>query len=79
MPPSAPASSQEMPPDQPMVCGRPIQGDLAYIPKDEHAGKVLYFCTEYCLRAYQADPLRFYPAHSRTRTSGVNRVESDPL
>jgi YHS domain-containing protein len=56
------------PPDQAeMVCRRLITGDLTYIPKAEYRGRTLYFCTEYCLRAFEEDPDRFYPAHSRKR------------
>lgn len=74
MPQIEPPGSQQLPPDQPMVCGRSIQGDLAYIPKGEYNGKVILFCTEFCWRAYRADPHRFYAAHSRVRSGGVNRV-----
>lgn len=68
------ASSQQLPPDQPMVCGRSVQGDLAYFPKAEYNGKVILFCTEFCWRAYRADPHRFFAAHRRARSGGVNQV-----
>lgn len=71
---SAPARSQAVTSsqvpnsEQPMVCGRSIHGDLTYIPKAEYAGEVLFFCSDYCLRAYQSDPHRFYAAHRRLRS-----------
>jgi YHS domain-containing protein len=47
------------------VCQRTLSGDLNYYPKTEYHGQTIYFCTEYCLRAFLADPERFYPAHSK--------------
>ena len=49
------------------VCHRTLSGDLDYYPQAEHQGRTIYFCTEYCLRAFLADPERFYPAHSKRR------------
>lgn len=47
------------------VCHRTVSGDLTYYPRAEYHGRTVYFCTEYCLRAFLADPERFHPAHSR--------------
>ncbi len=33
----------------------------------EYQGRIIYFCTEFCLDAFRADPERFYIAHSRKR------------
>ena len=49
------------------VCHRTVTGDPAYYPKAEYHGRTVYFCTEYCLRAFLADPERFYPAHRKRR------------
>jgi len=49
------------------VCHRTVTGDLAYYPKAEYHGRTVYFCTEYCLRAFLVDPERFFPAHSKSR------------
>jgi YHS domain-containing protein len=49
------------------VCHRTVTGDLAYYPKAEYHGRTVYFCTEYCLRAFLVDPERFFPAHSKRR------------
>ena len=46
------------------VCGRMLTTDPANYPQAVYQGKVIYFCTEYCLDAYNADPERFYRAHS---------------
>jgi YHS domain-containing protein len=62
-----------------MACGRSIQGDLTYISKAEYEGKVIYFCSEYCLRAYRSDPHRFYTAHSRSRSGEADRCCPDLL
>jgi YHS domain-containing protein len=49
----------------PMVCGRVTQGDPHYFSSAEYRGKVIYFCTESCQNAFEADPDRFYERHSR--------------
>lgn len=33
----------------------------------EYQGQVIYFCTSFCLEAFNADPERFYNAHSRSK------------
>jgi YHS domain-containing protein len=53
------------------VCHRTVSGDLTYYPKAEFRGRTVYFCTEYCLRAFLADPERFYPAHSKRRMDPI--------
>jgi YHS domain-containing protein len=47
------------------VCHRTITGDLRFFSKGKYHGEMVYFCTEYCLRAFLVDPERFYPAHSK--------------
>ena len=49
-----------------LLCGRPMSGDPAYYPRAEYRGHLIYFCTESCLGAFNADPDAFYTAHSRT-------------
>ena len=47
------------------VCGRRITTDPAYAFPTPYQGRTIYFCTEFCLWAFEADPERFYAAHSR--------------
>jgi YHS domain-containing protein len=47
------------------VCKRVLRADLAYFPRAEYRGTVIYFCTEACLDAFLADSERFYCAHSQ--------------
>lgn len=47
------------------VCGRRIMTGPAYAFPTPHQGGTIYFCTEFCLWAFEADPERFYTAHSR--------------
>lgn len=47
------------------VCGRRITTDPAYAFPTPYQGRTIYFCTEFCLWAFEADPDRFYAAHSR--------------
>jgi YHS domain-containing protein len=46
------------------VCGRAITNDPVYHYPTEYQGRIIYFCTEFCLEAFLADPDRFYTAHS---------------
>jgi YHS domain-containing protein len=57
----------------PMVCGRAIQSDSRYCPFAEYRGKVIYFCTEFCLNAFISDPDRFYAVHSHVMKSGQEK------
>lgn len=50
------------------VCGRPVTNDPIYHYPTEFQGQTIYFCTEYCLEAFLADPERFYLAHSTKKT-----------
>jgi len=47
------------------VCHRVMTADLEWYPHAEYQGRTIYFCTEFCLEAFLADPDRFYAAHSR--------------
>ena len=49
------------------VCGRNMTAEINWYPHSEHCGKPIYFCTEFCLDAFNADPDRFYAAHSRKK------------
>ena len=33
----------------------------------EYQGRTIYFCTSFCLDAFNADPDRFYAAHSKSK------------
>lgn len=49
------------------LCGRTFHNtDPQYFPCAEYRGRILYFCTESCLGAFNADPARFYAAHRRS-------------
>ncbi len=49
------------------LCGRTYHNtDPQYFPRAEYRGRILYFCTDSCLGAFQADPARFYVAHRRS-------------
>jgi YHS domain-containing protein len=49
------------------VCGREMTADIAWYPHAEYQGRTIHFCTEFCLEAFEADPERFYIAHSRKK------------
>jgi hypothetical protein len=46
------------------VCGRVMTADLLWYPHTLYRGRTIYFCTEFCLEAFKADPDRFFAAHS---------------
>ena len=50
------------------VCGRRITTLPEYYYPTPYQDSTLYFCTEFCLDAFRADPDRFYLAHSRNAT-----------
>ena len=50
------------------VCGRTMTADLEWYPQSEYHQEKIYFCTEFCLDAYKADPERFLLAHKEKRT-----------
>jgi YHS domain-containing protein len=49
------------------VCHRIMTASLDWYPTAQYQGRTIYFCTEFCLEAFQADPDRFYAAHSRLK------------
>ena len=49
------------------VCHRTMTGDRSYLPQAEFHGRIIFFCTQTCLEAFQRDPDRFVAAHSRRR------------
>jgi len=49
------------------LCGRIFHHtDPRYFPRAEYRGRMIYFCTESCLGAFQSDPKRFYVAHRKS-------------
>ena len=60
-----PSSPAEAPPALPMVCGRQIAADPRYVPQASYQGRTIFFCTEFCRNAFEADPERFTQVHSR--------------
>ncbi len=70
MPPEDdPPSLPPLPPRNPRatVCHRPMTTALEWYPHAEYRGRTIYFCTEFCLEAFLADPDRFYLAHSKVK------------
>lgn len=51
-----------------LLCGRKLTGDPRYFPQAEYHGQTVYFCTEYCLRAFLEDPERFSLVHRKPPT-----------
>ena len=49
------------------VCQRVMTADVDWYPHAEYKGRTIYFCTEFCLEAFNADPQRFYLAHSKVK------------
>jgi YHS domain-containing protein len=49
------------------VCHRIMTVDSDWYPHAEYKGRTIYFCTDFCLEAFLADPERFYIAHSRRK------------
>ena len=50
------------------VCRRTIHNNPVYYPQAEYQGRIIYFCTEFCLDAFKADPDRFYAAHRKKKS-----------
>ncbi len=49
------------------LCGRIFHNtDPKYFPSARYRGRTLYFCTDSCLGAFNADPERFYRAHRKS-------------
>lgn len=49
------------------LCGRIFHNtDPQYFPSAQYRGRTIYFCTDSCLAAFQADPQRFYVAHRQS-------------
>jgi YHS domain-containing protein len=49
------------------VCHRAMPAPLDSYYHAEYQGRTIYFCTEFCLETFKADPDRFYAAHSRRK------------
>jgi YHS domain-containing protein len=49
------------------VCHRIMTVESDWYPQAEYQGRTIYFCTEFCLETFRADPERFYIAHSRRK------------
>ena len=49
------------------VCSRAMTAAIDWYPRAEFQGRTIYFCTEFCLEAFKADPDRFYKAHSEKK------------
>ena len=59
-------------PAQTLVCGRNMTIPSKYFYQAEYQGRTIYFCTEFCLETFRADPDRFYIAHSRKKDQRPN-------
>ena len=60
----APQKTDEIPET---VCHRAMTAPPESYYLAEYRGRTIYFCTEFCLEAFNADPERFYNAHSRRK------------
>lgn len=58
------------------VCGRRLRSDPAYAFPTTYQDRTIYFCTEFCLWAFEADPDRFYAAHSRNAAKLLAEAEN---
>jgi len=54
------------------VCGRNITADTIWYPHSKYQGQTVYFCTESCLEAFNADPEHFYTAHGPKKDESQN-------
>ena len=60
-----------LPADDELVCGRKMTiAPQNYYPA-KYRGQMIYFCTEFCLESFKADPDRFFIAHSRNRLKAM--------
>lgn len=58
------------------VCRRVFAGvDPTYFPQARYRGQRVYFCTDACLGAFQADPEVFYRVHHKSE-KGKEHVET---
>jgi YHS domain-containing protein len=55
------------------VCHRAMTAPLESYYRAEYQGHTIYFCTEFCLDAFNADPERFYNAHSRRKDKNLSK------
>jgi YHS domain-containing protein len=67
MPGQSNLPAPEPEPEQTLVCGRSMTIPAEYYYPAEYQGRRIYFCTVFCLETFQADPDRFYAAHSRKK------------
>lgn len=47
------------------LCGRAFHADPSYFPKTLYRGRPVYFCTEACLHAFEAEAEAFCESHHR--------------
>ena len=50
-----------------LVCRRKMTIPAENYYRAEYQGHEIFFCTEFCLETFKADPERFYIAHSRRK------------
>jgi YHS domain-containing protein len=58
------------------VCGREMTTAPENYYAAEYQGQTIYFCTSFCLDAFNADPERFYLAHSKNKSKGQPSFEA---
>ena len=64
---TSPSQSQPAAAPASLVCGRVMTIPAENYYRAEYQGRAIYFCTEFCLESFRADPERFYNAHSRRK------------
>lgn len=81
MPDNEPASPPaQLNPEASLVCGRKMTTAPENYSRAEYQGRVIHFCTEFCLEAFRADPDRFFSAHSRRKDNQpLNPKTSDSI
>ena len=55
------------PEEETLVCGRKMTISPEYYFSAEYHGRVIHFCTVFCLETFHSDPERFYIPHSRKK------------
>jgi YHS domain-containing protein len=67
MPEQPESPTPEPEPENTLVCGRNMTIPAENYYPAEYQGRTIYFCTQFCLETFHADPDRFYAAHSRKK------------
>jgi len=50
-----------------------MTAEVSWYPSAEYHQETIYFCTEFCLDAFKADPERFFNAHGSKKENQDTR------